>query len=87
MLRSGHDWRKEICRSGVELERICREGRVGWVEAGETATAWGLGEAEMVFILSPPPACKESFILNPFPLLTPPELALCWNGLILKRDK
>lgn len=27
----------------------------------------------MVFTLSPPPACKESFILNPFALLTPPR--------------
>lgn len=35
---------------------------------------------------APPPACRESFILNPLLLLAPPP-PRCWHGLISKRDK
>jgi len=71
--------------------------RLSWRGSAEKGGLGGLGEeggyclgagvSTEVFILSPPPACKESFILNPSLLLTPSELALCWNGLTLKRDK
>lgn len=56
-------------------------------EGGLGAGGYCPGVRELLFLLSPPPTCKESFILNPFPLLAPPELALRWNGLILKREK
>lgn len=83
------DWpcleKRDFAGLGLSWRGFAEEGGLGGLRWG--ATAWGLGQAEMVFILSPPPACKESFILNPFPLLTPPEIVLCCNGLILKRDK
>lgn len=34
VLGTHHAWRKEICRPGVELERISRGGRVEWVRRG-----------------------------------------------------
>lgn len=70
VLGPGHAWRRDFAGLGLIWRGFAEEGGLGGLRWGDTA--WELGLAEMVFILSPPPACKESFILNPLPLLTPP---------------
>lgn len=77
----------ESCFAGLGLGWRGSAEEEGLGGPGSGGYCLGAGVSRDGFHPFPPPACKESFILNPFALLTLPKLALCRNGIILKKDK